>query len=795
MERNLGKLAGAVAFALAMTRLGRLLESEPTGMQWPPILLAAALLGAVGWWLLNQLVRPHRVALALFTIGGLLLFLRIGVPHTLALGIVPSADTLPVLAAEIGDAFRLIRYGVAPVFPNPGMVAILAALMWCIGAMYSAGAASDSPVLMVLPSLVTYLQFTIFDRFDAGPVWMLAGVAAFGLAMSALAVHDAKETGRARDVQGRVIARTSPGVALATAALVGVVAVAGATSAVGLVPDEGNIRWRAATSGYGPAGGGTSFSRLVDLRQSIISRSNEVLFRATLSEGAPPGDRIYWRMETLDDFDGVAWRPSDTTLTRYRPGEPVSRPWDRYQGSTVEIVQRIKIDTLRSDLLPTAGVTAEIHPVEGEGAIPLPAFQITPDASLYYTGGTRKGHTYQLQTTYSAHELDLAGLALGADGELSPLFAAAVEAGAFPEPTAGVRREVAEPADLESFTRLPEVPRGIAQTAAGITAGATSDFERAWMLQHWFRDSGDFTYSTEVTTGHSALVLEDWLSDPESTNFRTGYCEQFAAAMAVMGRALGIPSRVVWGFTPGAVTFQEGLEVVEVRDTNAHAWVEMWMEGHGWVPFEPTPRGEFIPASATSRFDPADFVTRSQLPLPTGDFPFPGLTELERFLGDFPTGFPVAPAPDADPRWWLLVLPALLASTGLVPALKAIRRRHRIRMLREGDITAAWDEIVDRLTDLGHEVTPSKTPIELANTTHASLLPLARSYSAAVYGGKEVGPAGEFHLGEAEGWLATGFDGLQRARAAVNPRSLMRRKDQRPPPGGQFSSPWRSARP
>ena len=70
------------------------------------------------------------------------------------------------------------------------------------------------------------------------------------------------------------------------------------------------------------------------------------------------------------------------------------------------------------------------------------------------------------------------------------------------------------------------------------------------------------------------------------TNDRVGYCEQFAAAMAAMGRVLGIPSRVVVGFLDG--TTQEDGRILYTSD-DRHAWPEMYFTGVGWVRFEPTP--------------------------------------------------------------------------------------------------------------------------------------------------------------------------------------------------------------
>ena len=126
------------------------------------------------------------------------------------------------------------------------------------------------------------------------------------------------------------------------------------------------------------------------------------------------------------------------------------------------------------------------------------------------------------------------------------------------------------------------------------------------------------------------------------------------------------------------------------------------------------------------------------------------------------------------PRWWIRVFPVVALLAGVIPLIKAMRRRRRLKTIRSGDITAAWDEIIDRLTDLGESVPPSKTPMELATETDPALLSLAVNYSAAIYGGR-TGTAQDSDLLEVEGWINRRYDGVTRAKAAINPRSLIRR--------------------
>ena len=74
---------------------------------------------------------------------------------------------------------------------------------------------------------------------------------------------------------------------------------------------------------------------------------------------------------------------------------------------------------------------------------------------------------------------------------------------------------------------------------------------------------------------------------------RKGHCEYFASAMAVMLRTLGIPSRLVTGFQGGVLNPISGWSVVRASD--AHAWVEAWIPGRGWMTFDPTPAARQTP--------------------------------------------------------------------------------------------------------------------------------------------------------------------------------------------------------
>jgi transglutaminase-like putative cysteine protease len=132
--------------------------------------------------------------------------------------------------------------------------------------------------------------------------------------------------------------------------------------------------------------------------------------------------------------------------------------------------------------------------------------------------------------------------------------------------------------------------------ARRIAGQARNPYAAAVALEAWFRTGGDFEYDeSPPRRPRSAPPLVYFL-----TQSKAGYCQQFAGAMALMLRFLGVPSRVAAGFTSG--TYDRGSKVWNVSDRNAHTWVEVWFRGFGWLPFDPTPgRGNLGgPYSASS---------------------------------------------------------------------------------------------------------------------------------------------------------------------------------------------------
>ncbi len=153
-------------------------------------------------------------------------------------------------------------------------------------------------------------------------------------------------------------------------------------------------------------------------------------------------------------------------------------------------------------------------------------------------------------------------------------------------------RAPAPPAAIaDDYLNVPSAFRSLTALARRVTANAATPYAKAIALQNWFADSGQFSYSLSATEPPDASGLSHFL-----TVSRRGYCQQFAFAMAVLARLLGIPSRVAIGFTAGSPT---GINTWEVKTSDAHAWPELYFQGAGWLRFEPTPTGSAGQGTAT----------------------------------------------------------------------------------------------------------------------------------------------------------------------------------------------------
>jgi hypothetical protein len=136
------------------------------------------------------------------------------------------------------------------------------------------------------------------------------------------------------------------------------------------------------------------------------------------------------------------------------------------------------------------------------------------------------------------------------------------------------------PGERRRYLELPRLLDVRIRALARQWTGAGDDQTEALRIQTHLRS--EFTYTLNTPRFPTGDPLANFLFVRKS-----GYCEYFASAMAVMLRTLGIPSRVATGFQSGYFNDVSGMYVIRASD--AHAWVEAWIEGQGWRTFDPTP--------------------------------------------------------------------------------------------------------------------------------------------------------------------------------------------------------------
>ncbi len=769
-------LAGFAGVAFALARVARLLRESLSGVPWEVVVIGAVLLGAGFTWAATALQVRGWLIVVVNAAAATLMVFRVAVPTT-TLWIFPTADSLSALGNELGIARDVIRSGIAPVIPLPGIVALLGVVFWAMGALLVWGLRAGRPYLAVLTPLVVYLEFSVMDKRPGG-AWTTVFMLLIGFALVAVAL-DRRRDGTGRLASGaprRAMARSVRWVSAAALGVSLVVALVGATALAGLVPRTGYLDWRSGGGLTGEYYGSVSYNPFVGIRQRLISQTDVPIFVGTVT-GDLSGTEVYWRLVTLDSFNGLQWYVGgDPDIERGAELAALEDPEMAFAGSSAAIRSEVTILALQQDWLPAP--YAPVSFTAGNEAVSRGFRVKLDDGSLRFDALSYRGMTYLVESRVPVPDLEILGRR--PDGAPSVVFGGAIAAGAF-----DFSSEIVPPAerllpDEDRYLALPDdMDTDIFALASATTRGLQTDFERAVALESFFVTEGNFRYSTAVLPGHSAEDLASWLLDFDSNNYRTGYCEQFATSMAVMARTIGIPSRVVMGFSPGTM-LEDGRVVV--RDRNAHAWVELWMPTQGWMRFDPTPRGDTLTTTAAIPFDVVPYleVPEPDRPVLEPTDPGPVIFRDDEFeILNEPTELPTGSdgLTPQIPGWVPGVVLASGSVFGLVPLVKAVRRRVRLRRLRHGDIGAAWSEIVDRLADLGEDLTPAITPLEFAGGIDGSLIPLAQVYGSATYGpdpypDRAMVALAEDSLGSAREGLAVRYTTGRRLLAAYRLRSL-----------------------
>ena len=290
----------------------------------------------------------------------------------------------------------------------------------------------------------------------------------------------------------------------------------------------------------------TGFTDRVELGAfGNLETDDAIAMRVRLPDGPLPAaliPHLRWRGLTLDRFDGSVWTatPRQSFVLRAVEGVPVT--FGRFKGRVHRLAQEVFLEPIGTDTIFTAAPPLQ---VKLEGAVRV------DDSGALSVPVARARLTYTAESALGAYVLE----------RLSP----------------SVR---------DRYLQLPPLPGRIVDLARQIAEGSRSDAETANRVVVWL--SRELRYSLDLERRTQLQPLDEFLFVR-----RSGNCEYFASALAVMLRTLGIPTRVVNGFQRGEWNPYGDYWVVRMRD--AHSWVEAHIDG-AWVPLDPSPRGDVAAA-------------------------------------------------------------------------------------------------------------------------------------------------------------------------------------------------------
>ncbi|MGE5614227.1 MAG: transglutaminase-like domain-containing protein [Bacillota bacterium] len=136
----------------------------------------------------------------------------------------------------------------------------------------------------------------------------------------------------------------------------------------------------------------------------------------------------------------------------------------------------------------------------------------------------------------------------------------------------------------ERYLRLPEnLPQRVKDLSLSLTASRENNYDKAKAIEQYL--ASNFPYNLDVrSTPRNRDFVDYFLFD-----MKEGYCTYFASAMTVLARCAGLPARYVEGYMLPSEPLEDNRSAYIVSNMQAHAWVEIYLEGYGWLPFEPTP--------------------------------------------------------------------------------------------------------------------------------------------------------------------------------------------------------------
>lgn len=649
--------------------------------------VSAHVLAAAVRWARGGLVLSGLVSVLGFAITATILF----PPTTVAEPGVFSREVLDGFSTDLELAWEQFQTVSSPAEVTAPFLFLIAIVMWVVAFLADwAAFRLRAPAEALLPGAAVFI-FGAF--FAAEQSRLLTATVVVAAALLFVLLHRLGEAsvagawlgiGAARRGQASML-RVGLGVVAAT--LVGGVALAQ------LLPGYDEPAIVDPSEWDDPEDPRVVLSPLVDIQSRLVNQPDVEVFTVE------SGTKDYWRITSLDVFDGRIWRSRGSFEDAAGPLDT-----DLPDGTSFEAVtQTYAINRLGEIWLPAAYEPAEV-------------LSSPDDVELEYEpqSGTL---IVNRETTNSD------GLTYSLLSAIPNRDVAAISDAGNSMPGDIADRYLALPDDFSEQVTA-EAERIIA------AAGADTPYEKALALQGYFRDPTLFSYSLDVGSGHSSDRIEDFLF-----TVRAGYCEQFAGSYAAMARAVGLPSRVAVGFTPGE--FDPTINAYRVNGRNAHAWPEVWMDGVGWLRFEPTP-GRGAPRDEVYTGLPEDQegqAPASNAPSTTVPAVAPGggpdATTIPRAGADTTTT--IQPASDRSESGviggsdgvslrtfvlWIAGLLGLLA-VALFPLTFAVLRARRKRQAVASDpkrrIGLAWTESKSALGLLGISTKASDTPAEIVD--------------------------------------------------------------------------------
>lgn len=635
----------------------------------------------------------------------------VAVPDDAIAGVVPTLDGLERLGVLTWQSWRDLLTVALPAgdFTGPAAMPLLAGLLLAT-AGGSAALRLRRPVLAViggLGSALAFLAIAILWGSVEAPLALPQGLVFAGVALAWSSWRTS--VGDPRNVAvlaptGHEHSRRSTRVLLGAASLAVVaVLVTGLVAAVG-TPGSRNVLRDHVRPPLDLSG---TASPLTYYRDLSLGHKEDVLFTVT---GLPEGSRI--RLAAMDSYDGMTFRGDGRSAEFLRSGRVI--PPTSYSRTDTPVRHlSFGIEEYAGIWLPGGG---DLRGVRFTGA-DAEAHRL----GLHYSAASGTALTTAPLVAGDTYEVDVA------DPPVLP--------SELPDDAAVAT------APIGTVTQV----KAVADQAVALAGDAVTPLAQAQAVAETLRREGFYSDGSPdhpSLPGHGAERLRQLFDHP--TGQLIGDDEQYAAAMALVARELGLPARVVMGFYPDPESTRAD-EPLEITGDDAHVWVEVAFQDLGWVTFDPTPDEDKLPDDSVVRQE--ELSVPQVLPPPDvpeerdRKAPAPASSEqtdrdIEEPLIDLPgwaryVGYAVGGA-------GLLLLPFFL-----IAGLKAHRRHRRRTARRTADqVAGAWGELVDLLTDLGHDVPRSGTRVEVARsmsetTSGAVTEAMARLIDAHVFGPDE----------------------------------------------------------